>query len=191
MAMRAAISPSSRVATARVSSRSQKSASPNFSSPTSPAPPDAPRRSRPSRTRAPPTPSSSHSIAKSSRPAAAPSRCSATAPRFTSFSMTTGAPSRSWSTAPRSGRQPGTPLSVARPVRGSIRPGVPRTTVCGTRPPAASATASATSAARSGAAGSGRDAAPAGAPAMSATPTCTASRRRFTPATWARSATSP
>ncbi|MCQ0021457.1 hypothetical protein LUX39_53960 [Actinomadura madurae] len=49
--------------------------------------------------------------------------------------MTTGAPSRSWSTAPRSGRQPGTPLSVARPVRGSIRPGVPRTTVCGTRPP--------------------------------------------------------
>lgn len=76
--------------------------------PTSPAPPVQPRCSRPPRTSAAPRPSSFHSRTKSSWPRAAPSRCSATAARLTSFSYSTGIGRAAASSSRRVGEcQPG------------------------------------------------------------------------------------
>ncbi len=69
---------------------------------------------------------------KSSYPRAAPSRCSATATRFTSFSYSTGMGRKAASSSSRVGEcQPGRCEAYrSRPVPGSNAPGVPMTTRC-------------------------------------------------------------
>src|SRR6266849_3977258 len=96
--------------------------------PISPAAPAVPRCSRPPRMVARPRPTPSQTRTKSSAPAAAPSARSAIAPRFTSFSITTGLCQAFLSASSAPSCQAGRfTASLGSPVRGSTTPGLPIT----------------------------------------------------------------